>query len=147
MTADSFILLGKDQTDGNLFPAHILPSQSKNNVFHGFCIHFSHIPASLALNVYGRVTEEQKGTGGLDNGQDRPGGWGEGKKGSLLLGTTVTCQQPARWSYSWPVAREKTPIEDLLSPNSRKYVELDRLPRKPRFLRAGFDNGTEFLSC
>lgn len=29
MTADSFILLGKDWTDGNPFPAHILLTQSK----------------------------------------------------------------------------------------------------------------------
>lgn len=71
----------------------------------------------------------------------------EGKKGSLLLGSTVTCQHADSWSLGWPVAREKVSPEDLLSPNLRKYIELDQLPRKPRFLRAGLDDGTELLSC
>lgn len=40
MTADSFILLGKDQTDDNLFPAHILLTQSTIMLSMAFAFNF-----------------------------------------------------------------------------------------------------------
>lgn len=52
MTDDSFILLGKDQMDSNLFPAHILLTQSKTMFSTAFAFTF---PAFLASRSLKRV--------------------------------------------------------------------------------------------
>lgn len=78
MTADCFILFGKDQTDRNLLPAHILLTQSKTVV--SLLLHSSFLclgfPEPKHVQKHVSRTEEKE-----ENGQDSTGRGGGGGRG------------------------------------------------------------------
>lgn len=96
MTADCFILLGKDQTDRNLLPARILLTQSKTVV--SLLLHSSFLcpgfPEPKHVQKHVSRTEEKEENGQGSTGRGGGGGReGQEKMGSLLLG--VCCRLTA----------------------------------------------------
>lgn len=106
-----------------------------NNAFHGFCIQLSCVVASPSPKCTEKLLGNSRVLDAVTVGRAV---LGRGKEGIASTGVhwhLTACCQPF---CNWLVATEIL-IKNLVSPNLRKHLEPDQLPRKSRFCKVGLN--------